>query len=57
MSSTYWLESKLPLMLVLGLIDFMTAVVMMPMNVLGYALEKWPFEPWTCRVQAYFYLK
>ena len=43
MSSTYWLESKLPLMLVLGLIDFMTAVVMMPMNVLGYALEKWPF--------------
>ena len=44
-------------MLVLGLIDFMTAVVMMPMNVLGYALEKWPFEPWTCRVQAYFYLK
>lgn len=40
----------------LSLIDFMTAVVMMPMNVLGYALEKWPFEPWTCRVQAYFYL-
>jgi len=29
---------------------------MMPMNVFGYAMEKWPFEPWTCRVQAYFYL-
>ena len=41
----------------LGLIDFMTAVFMMPMNVVAYWFKKWVFPPWACKIQAFVYLR
>lgn len=39
----------------LSLIDFLTAVFMMPLHVVGYSFMYWPLPRWTCLIQAYIY--
>ncbi|CBY21144.1 unnamed protein product [Oikopleura dioica] len=39
----------------LSIIDFLTAVFMMPLHVVGYVLMEWPFPQWMCAFQAYIY--
>lgn len=34
-----------------SIIDFLTAVFMMPLHVVGYVLMKWPFPQWMCAFQ------
>ena len=35
----------------------MTAVFMMPMNVVAYWFKEWVFPPWACKIQAFVYLR
>ncbi|XP_078489540.1 G-protein coupled receptor 84-like [Ciona intestinalis] len=39
----------------LAIIDLLTALVMMPFNVMGYILMDWPLGTTTCILQAFFY--